>query len=365
MTFRACRQRGHVRDRRTVKGTRLGGRRSCSPTPTGARDRLRRRCLGTGTGDAWRSTSTTSRSPTVRQPDTVDHAAAADARRSRSPRASRTRRSSARSTAASSRECKNPTGVRRPRAGRRTRWPCSRSTSTAPPTTATRRRSTFTIDAARPPPPPPPADRDRDGVPDATRQLPRRRQLRPGRRRRRRRRRRLRRAPAGQRAAEAGGDQRRARSLSGEVFVKLPARTALGFDGLRAPLQASGFVPLKGVASIPIGSTVDTTRGEVAIDSAANSFSAADRRAKRQSGPRSGRDLPAQAEAREGQERVDPDRREPAVSPPGAEARCVGAPAEGHGGPLDLDGRQGLLPHDRRREHEHRPLRDVQHRGPL
>ena len=71
--------------------------------------------------------------------------------------------------------------------------------------------------------------------------------------------------------------------VSGEVFVKLPTRTTLGFDGLRAPLQSSEFVPLKGAASIPLGSTVDTTRGEVAIDSAANSFSAADRRAKRQS----------------------------------------------------------------------------------
>ena len=41
--------------------------------------------------------------------------------------------------------------------------------------------------------------------------------------------------------------------VSGEVFVKLPTRTKLGFDGLRAPLQSSGFMPLKGAASIPLG----------------------------------------------------------------------------------------------------------------
>ena len=128
------------------------------------------------------------------------------------------------------------------------------------------------------------------------------------------------------------------------MFVKLPARTTLGFDGLRAPLQASEFMPLKGVASIPLGSTVDTTRGEVAIDSAANSFAAADRRAKRQSARiRAAIFLLKQKRAKAKSAAIPTD--VSLLSPPGAEARCVGAPAEGHGGPLDLDGRQGLLPH--------------------
>ena len=72
------------------------------------------------------------------------------------------------------------------------------------------------------------------------------------------------------------------KALSGEVFVKLPTRTTLGFSGMRAPFQEGGFVSLKGVASVPLGSTVDTRKGEVSISSAANSYSAADKRAKQQ-----------------------------------------------------------------------------------
>ena len=63
-----------------------------------------------------------------------------------------------------------------------------------------------------------------------------------------------------------------AKVLSGEVFVKLPARTPLGFSGMRAPFQTTGFVPLKGVASLPVGSTVDTTKGELSLASATNGF---------------------------------------------------------------------------------------------
>ncbi len=69
--------------------------------------------------------------------------------------------------------------------------------------------------------------------------------------------------------------------LSGEVFVKLPTRTALGFGGMRAPLQETGFVPLKGVASVPVGSTVDARKGELSVESAANGYAAKDRRARK------------------------------------------------------------------------------------
>ena len=66
--------------------------------------------------------------------------------------------------------------------------------------------------------------------------------------------------------------------------MKLPAGTlTLGFRGMIAAFQESGFVPLKGVASVPIGSTVDTRKGEIAMESAANGFAAGDRRARRQS----------------------------------------------------------------------------------
>ncbi len=69
--------------------------------------------------------------------------------------------------------------------------------------------------------------------------------------------------------------------LSGDVFVKLPAHTPLGFRSLRAPLQESGFVPLKGVASLPVGSTVDARSGELQMESAANGYAAADRHARK------------------------------------------------------------------------------------
>lgn len=74
------------------------------------------------------------------------------------------------------------------------------------------------------------------------------------------------------------------RQIAGDVFVKLPAgRTRLGFRGMISAFQETGFLPLKGVASVPIGSTVDTRKGEIGIESAANGFASGDSRARRQS----------------------------------------------------------------------------------
>lgn len=50
------------------------------------------------------------------------------------------------------------------------------------------------------------------------------------------------------------------RVVSGEVFVKLPRGT-----GARAAQAESGFVSLKGVAGIPVGSTLDMRRGSARI----------------------------------------------------------------------------------------------------
>ncbi|MDA0169551.1 hypothetical protein OJ998_10695 [Solirubrobacter taibaiensis] len=185
-------------------------------------------------------------------------------------------------------------------------------------------RVTFTV---APPIVAPPADRDRDGAPDATDNCPDV-------------------ANSDQADGDADGvgnacdtlppgnvppkpgETSVVKVVSGEVFVKLPARTTLGFDGLRAPLQSSDFVPLKGAASIPLGATVDTRRGEVAIDSAANSFSAADRRAKRQSARiRAALFLLKQKRAKARSSSISTD--VSLLSPPGAEARCAGAPPKG------------------------------------
>jgi hypothetical protein len=86
--------------------------------------------------------------------------------------------------------------------------------------------------------------------------------------------------PRGDRPPEAG-ETAVVKLLSGDVFVKLPARTALGFDGMRAPFQDTGFVPLKGVASVPVGSTVDARKGELQVQSAANGYDAKSRKARK------------------------------------------------------------------------------------
>ena len=112
------------------------------------------------------------------------------------------------------------------------------------------------------------------------------------------------------------------RQLSGEVFVKLPARR--GF-------QESGFIPLKGVAAIPIGSTVDARKGEIEMESAANGFAARDRRAKRQSARiKAGMFAIRQKRAKRNAAKTATIGTDVALlSPPGAEAPCRRGPAKG------------------------------------
>ncbi len=56
------------------------------------------------------------------------------------------------------------------------------------------------------------------------------------------------------------------RVVSGEVFIKIPG----GGRGARATGPGKGFVPLKGAANIPVGSQLDTSKGRVALTSAAD-----------------------------------------------------------------------------------------------
>ncbi len=51
--------------------------------------------------------------------------------------------------------------------------------------------------------------------------------------------------------------------LSGEVFIKLPTSSLRRFA--QAPL--SGFVPLKGIAALPVGTVVDARKGSLAMQS--------------------------------------------------------------------------------------------------
>jgi hypothetical protein len=66
------------------------------------------------------------------------------------------------------------------------------------------------------------------------------------------------------------------RAISGEVYVRLPAR---GGGGLR---QQAAFVPLKGIAALPIGSEVDARKGTIDLQTAANGFDPSSARAQRQ-----------------------------------------------------------------------------------
>ena len=77
--------------------------------------------------------------------------------------------------------------------------------------------------------------------------------------------------PSGNTPVEAG-KVATVKLISGEVFVKLPAgASGSAFTaGLRVPFQSSGFVSLKGVAAVPMGSTLDTRAGEVAVTAAVN-----------------------------------------------------------------------------------------------
>jgi hypothetical protein len=143
------------------------------------------------------------------------------------------------------------------------------------------------------------ADADADGVGDACEQLP------PG------------------NVPPVAGVNAVVRALSGEVFVKLPARV---------PFQAGGFIPLKGVASVPVGSTVDARKGEIEMESAANGFAATDRRAKEQKARiKAGMFVIKQKRAKKGvAKKTSISADIGLLSPPGAEAACAKkGPAKG------------------------------------
>ena len=193
------------------------------------------------------------------------------------------------------------------------------------------------------------ADGDGDGVPDATRQLPGRRQQRPGRRRQGRRRRRLRRAAARQRAAGRGRRPRRAAALG--RGVRQAARPQPSSRQRLHPAQGRRLDPARLDRRRAQGRDRDASRRPTATrpPTGAPSSSGADQ----------GRHLRDQAEAREegrGQEDASIATDVGAAQPARRRGRRASGPAEGHRA-LGVDGRQGLLPHDRRREHRHRRTR--------
>ena len=112
------------------------------------------------------------------------------------------------------------------------------------------------------------------------------------------------------------------RAISGEVFVKLPGRS-LKQDG--------GFIPLKGVASVPVGSTVDARKGELELKSAANGFAASDKRAKQQTARiKAGMFAIRQKKLKKGAAKKTSISTDIGLlSPTGAEAACQKGPSKG------------------------------------
>jgi hypothetical protein len=73
--------------------------------------------------------------------------------------------------------------------------------------------------------------------------------------------------------------------LEGDVFIRLPGRAAARARRSRAGGELEpGFIPLKGRASVPVGSAIDTREGRVSVRSAADFRSAADQRHQTQLG---------------------------------------------------------------------------------
>jgi hypothetical protein len=130
--------------------------------------------------------------------------------------------------------------------------------------------------------------------------------------------------PSGNAPLQAGVDAK-VRVVSGEVFVKLPPGAAASAftAGLRVPFQDSGFLPLKGIATVPMGSTIDTRKGEIALAAAINGQRPASRRQlRREARYRAGIFAIRQARFRKGPRKKKIPPRAELTSAPGAEAAC-------------------------------------------
>jgi hypothetical protein len=138
--------------------------------------------------------------------------------------------------------------------------------------------------------------------------------------------------PPGNDPIQAGVDAK-VRVVSGEVFVKLPAgASGSAFNaGLRVPFQDSGFLPLKGVATVPMGSTLDTRKGAVALTAAINGQRPKSRRQlRREARFAAGIFAIRQARFRKGSRKKRIPARAELTSAPGAERPCrASGPAKG------------------------------------
>ena len=250
------------------------GRRSCFADPNGAAT-IDYVDADVRVGAPPRSASTTSRSPRSRQPDTaISGPTVFEANQT----ATFTFTSSATPASfecavdkAEFAPCKNPIALSGLAIGTHTLTVRAVDVYGVADADA-RPRSTSTCSCPRASPPIP--DADSDGVPDATDNCPANANSRPGGQRQGRRRRRLRHAPARQRAADGGGDERRPGALRRGV------REAAGQDHAGLPRHAravpGGRVPVRSRAPRRSRSARPSTpaRARSTIESAANGYAA-------------------------------------------------------------------------------------------
>ena len=173
-------------------------------------------------------------------------------------------------------------------------------------------------------------------------------------------------APPGD-LAPVTGERVVATVLSGEVFIKLPATRSL-----KQTQPLSGFVPLKGQASLPIGTVVDTRKGRMSMASTVDGRRIGSGGRTQTAILSAGIFRIRQLRAAAGLEGADLDRpgaavraRRRGVVREHRRLRADQGPRAQHGARADGVDRQGPVPDRRRGRHQHGHRRDVGDQGPL
>jgi hypothetical protein len=136
-------------------------------------------------------------------------------------------------------------------------------------------------------------------------------------------------------APVVAGTTARVEQISGEVFVKLPPGTPISAR-MRRLAQAApgapipGFVPLKGVASVPVGSEIDSRKGQLRLTTSADFKAAGAPQRREQSGSFSAAIFAIkQARNRQAAKASRPTTDLVLRTPPGAGRACAAGPPAG------------------------------------
>jgi hypothetical protein len=124
-------------------------------------------------------------------------------------------------------------------------------------------------------------------------------------------------------------------AVSGEVFIKLPKGAKVSARASRAYARAaqkapiSGFIPIKGVATVPIGSEVDSRKGELELKTAAKYDKKGSRQGLQQGRFAAGMFAIRQASKRKAGATSKPSTDLVLLTPPGSARACAaGSPVQ-------------------------------------